>query len=60
MVRERLNYQAADGEDSAYTTVMSVMVVLGGKDARTGRNARSKAWASLVVRAPHQPTEEAQ
>jgi hypothetical protein len=26
--RERLDYQAADGEDSAYTTVMPVMVVL--------------------------------
>jgi predicted transcriptional regulator len=28
VVRERLDYQAADGEDPAYTTVMSVMVIL--------------------------------
>jgi hypothetical protein len=28
MARERLDYQVADGEDSAYTTVMPVMVVL--------------------------------
>jgi hypothetical protein len=28
VAREHLDYQAADGEDSAYTTVMPVMVVL--------------------------------
>src|ERR1700722_14986823 len=31
VVRERLDYQAADGEDPAYTTVMSVMVILWRK-----------------------------
>ena len=31
VVRERMDYQSADGEDPAYTTVMSVMVILWRK-----------------------------
>ena len=42
VVRERLDYLAADGEDPAYTTLMSVMVILGGRDSWIGRNARGQ------------------
>ncbi len=56
VVRERLDYQAADGENSAYTTVMSVMVVLWRKGfLGPGEMPWGRARASLVVRGPHQP-----
>ena len=60
MVRERLNYQAADREDSAYTTVMSAMVVLWRTGCLDRAKCQGKERASLVVRGPDQPTEEAQ
>lgn len=42
VVRERLNYQAANGEDPAYTTVMTVMTVLADalSAARSGAAGR--------------------
>ena len=56
VVRERMDYLAADGEDPAYTTVMSVMVILWRKgflDRAKCPGAGSRE--SLVVRGPHQP-----
>ena len=56
VVRERLDYQAADGEDPAYTTVMSVMVILWRKGfLDRAKCPGARARESLVVRGPHQP-----
>jgi predicted transcriptional regulator len=60
VVRERLNYQAAGGEDSAYTTVMSAMVVLWRKGCLDRAKCPGQGTGDLMVRGPHQPTEEAQ
>src|ERR1039457_5956983 len=59
MVRERMDYQVADGEDPAYTTVMSVMVILWRKRfldrARCSGAGHRRAWwyAARISREDH-------
>jgi predicted transcriptional regulator len=62
VVRERLDYLAADGEDPAYTTVMSVMVILWRKGfldrAKCPRAGHGRAWwyAARISREDHLAT----
>ena len=48
VVRERLDYLAADGENPAYTTVMTVMVILWRKGflerAKGPESGHGRAW----------------
>jgi predicted transcriptional regulator len=62
VVRERFDYVAADGEDPAYTTVMSVMVILWRKDfldrAKCPGAGHGRAWwyAACLSREDHPAT----
>jgi hypothetical protein len=62
VVRERLDYQVADGEDPAYTTVMSVMVILWRKGfldrAKCPGAGHRRAWwyAARISREDHLAT----
>ena len=62
VVRERLDYLAADGEDPAYTTVMSVMVILWRKGfldrAKCPGAGYGRAWwyAARISREDHLAT----
>lgn len=59
VVRERLDYQAADGEDPAYTTVMSVMVILWRKGfldrakCPGAGHGRARWYAARISREDH-------
>ena len=62
VVRERMDYQSADGEDPAYTTVMSVMVILWRKGfldrAKCPGAGHGRAWwyAARISREDHLAT----
>jgi predicted transcriptional regulator len=62
VVRERMDYQSTDGEDAAYTTVMTVMVVLWRKGfldrAKRPGAGRGRAWwyAARISREDHLAT----
>ena len=62
VVRERLDYQAGDGEDPAYTTVMTVMMVLWRKGflerAKCPGAGHGRAWwyAACIAREDHLAT----
>ncbi len=62
VVRERMDYQSADGEDPAYMTVMSVMVILWRKwfldRAKCPGAGHGRAWwyAAHISREDHLAT----
>jgi predicted transcriptional regulator len=62
VARERMDYQSTDGEDPAYTTVMTVMVVLWRKGfldrtKRPGAGHRRAWWyAARISREDHLAT----
>jgi predicted transcriptional regulator len=62
VVRERMDYHSADGEDPAYTTVMSVMVILWRKGfldrAKCPGAGHGRAWwyAARISREDHLAT----
>ena len=62
VLRERMDYQSADGEDPAYTTVMSVMVILWRKGfldrAKCPGAGHGRAWwyAAHISREDHLAT----